>query len=122
MTITDLAAPLAVWGTILSWAGVVLGLGTLVYGVVLAFTGLRSRRRDDLQRADDRFRGASFSAAMGSGVLTLVGILNGVPTILRALVSIDSAAAGAINATVTAVSLLVIAVCSVLISRHTRRQ
>ena len=55
---------------------------------------------------------------MGGGLLAVVGILHGIPTILRAVLTIDSQTAGAINATVTAVSLAVIAVCSVLIVRR----
>lgn len=119
MTTADLAAPFAMWVTILSCAGIVLGLGTLVYAIVLAVVGLRDRRRREPGRADERLRGASFVAAMGGGLLAVVGFLNGVPTILRAVLTIDSQTAGAINATVTAVSLAVIAVCAVVILRRT---
>lgn len=122
MTTADLAAPFAMWGTILSCAGVVLGLGTLVYAIVLAVIGLRDRRRREPGRADERLRSASFAAATGGGLLAVVGFLNGVPTILRAVLSIDSQTAGAINATVTAVSLAVIAVCAVVIVRRTRQR
>ncbi|WP_420367163.1 hypothetical protein [Curtobacterium sp. L1-20] len=110
----------AMWGTILSCAGLVLGVGTLVYAIVLAALGFRDRRRDNLRSADDRLRGASVAAAMGGGLLAAVGLLNGIPTILRAALSIDSETAGAINASITAVSLAVIAVCSVLIVRRNR--
>lgn len=122
MSAADLAAPFAMWGTILTWVAVVLGVGTLVYALVLALSGLRSRRRGAPQRAEDRARGASFAAAMGGALLAVVGILHGIPTILRAVLSIDSQTAGAINATVTAVSLAVIAVCSVLIVRRSRHR
>ena len=73
-------------------------------------------------RADERPRSASFAAATGGGLLAVVSFLNGVPTILRAVLSIDSQTAGAINATVTAVSLAVIAVCAVVIVRRTRQR
>jgi len=107
-------------GTILTWVGVGVGVGTLVYALVLAFSGLRSRRRGAAQRAEDKFGGASVAAAMGGGLLAVVGILHGIPTVLRAVLSIDSQTAGAINATITAVSLAVVAVCAVLIVLRSR--
>jgi hypothetical protein len=118
MTTTDLTSQFAMWGTILTWVGVVLGVGTLVYAAALVVAGIRNRRKGHPQQAHDRFNGASFAAAMGGGVLAVVGLLNGIPSILRAALSIDSQTAGAINATVTAVSLAVIAVCAVLIVRR----
>jgi Mn2+/Fe2+ NRAMP family transporter len=112
----------AMWGTILTWVGVVLGVGSFVFAATLVALGTRGRRMGHPQQADDRFRGASIAPAMGAGVLATVGFLNGIPSTLRAVLSIDSETADAINASITAVSLAVIAVCAALILRRTQRR
>lgn len=120
MTALDPFAQLAEWWPILRAVAYVVTNGMLLVGLGLVAFSMVGAGRIDPGTTTRRMRRAVGPMGM-AGVLAI--IVFGIPAIVEALPRVSPAVAGTINATITAVSLAVIAVCSVLfVRRSTRRQ
>lgn len=119
MIALDPFSQLAEWWPILRVVAYVVTFGLLLIGFGLVAFSMIGAGRIDPDTTTRRMRRAIGPMATG-GVLALV--VFGIPAIVEVLPRVSPAAAGTINATITVVSLAVIAVCSVLLVRRSSRR
>jgi hypothetical protein len=118
MTALDPFAQLAAWWPTIQAVASVGVLVVMLTGLGLGALALLGAGRIDPDTTTRRMYRA-IGPLVGAGVLAVV--VFGIPAIVELLPRTSPATAGMINATITTMSLAVIAVCSVVFLRRTRR-
>ncbi|MDD1386904.1 hypothetical protein [Curtobacterium poinsettiae] len=112
---TTIGEPFATWMTMVTWFLIVLSIGIIACLLVLVILRVRVRARS--VKASDgtegRDRRASVAQLIGGVLVMVVGLLNGIPMVLRESAPIDSAIG-------TPVSLILIVVALILLVERPR--
>ncbi|MCE0459725.1 MULTISPECIES: hypothetical protein [Curtobacterium] len=110
---TTIGEPFATWMTMVTWFLIVLSIGIIACLLVLVILRVRARSVKASDGTEGRDRRASVAQLIGGVLVMVVGLLNGIPMVLRESAPIDSAIG-------TPVSLILIVVALILLVERPR--
>jgi len=110
---TTIGEPFATWMTMVTWFLIVLSIGIIACLLVLVILRVRARSVKASDGTEGRDRRASVAQLIGGVLVMVVGLLNGIPMVLRESTPIDSAIG-------TPVSLILIVVALILLVERPR--